>query len=49
MPKPNKGETQKDFIARCIPYLKKEEPGIETDQAVAKCYGIWKESKKDGK
>lgn len=45
MPTPEKGETEKDFIARCIPYVIKEE-GIEQDHAVAKCYGIWRQDKK---
>ena len=44
MPKPNKGESEKDFVSRCIPYLKKEEPGISTDHAVAKCHGIYRQA-----
>lgn len=41
MPKPNKGESKKDFISRCIPMLIKE--GKEQDQAVAVCSSIWEE------
>jgi len=46
MPEPRAGESQSDFISRCIPYVKNEEPGIEDDHAAAKCYGIWKQKHK---
>jgi hypothetical protein len=42
MPYPEPGESKKDYISRCIPYVIKEK-GIEQDQAVAICYGLWKE------
>ncbi len=45
MPTPNKGESKKDFIDRCIPILIDE--GKEQDQAVAQCNGIWDQSRKD--
>lgn len=45
MPTPNKGESKKEFIDRCIPVLIDE--GKERDQAVAQCNGIWDQSKKD--
>lgn len=43
MPKPEKGETEKDFLARCIPELIHE--GKPQKQAVAICYSIYR---KDG-
>jgi len=41
-PTPKPGESQKDFIARCIPYVKKEKPELDHDAVVARCYGIWR-------
>jgi hypothetical protein len=41
MPTPNAGESKSDYISRCIPYVIKEE-GASQDQAVGKCYGLWK-------
>jgi hypothetical protein len=46
MPTPGKNETEKEFIGRCIPFMLKEKPGMEQDQAVAICYSIWREDKK---
>ena len=40
MPKPKPGETEQEFISRCIPVVKKE--GVTQDQAVGKCFGIYK-------
>jgi hypothetical protein len=40
MPTLRKGETQKEWIARCVPYLMDE--GKTRDQALATCYGMWK-------
>lgn len=45
MPEPQTGETQKEFIGRCIPFVKKEHPDWEQDQIVAVCYSIWRRSK----
>ncbi len=44
MPEPKSGETQNDFIARCVPIVIDE--GKTQDQALGKCYGIWMSSKK---
>jgi len=44
MPVPNKGETEKQFINRCIPIVVSE--GKELKQAVAVCYKIWEDNKK---
>lgn len=46
MPTPEPNETRSHFVGRCIPYVKKEEPSIETDHAVAKCHGIWEQHKR---
>ena len=44
MPKPEEGETEKEFLKRCIPYLIKDE-NYAQKQAVAICYSIYR---KDG-
>ena len=46
MPTPNKNETQKEFVSRCIPYVMKEDTSRDSKQAAAICYSIWRESKK---
>lgn len=49
MPSPPKqGESRKDFMGRCVPYLIKEE-GKTPDQAKGQCHGMWKSSKKNAK
>lgn len=45
MPAPRKDETQKEFIARCIPYVLKEEIAKDEKQAAAICYSIWRKAK----
>ena len=40
MPKPNSGETEKDFLKRCIPDLIHE--GKPQKQSVAICYSIYR-------
>lgn len=44
-PKPKPGESQKDFIARCIPYVHKEHPSWKMNKVKAVCYDIWRRSK----
>jgi hypothetical protein len=41
-PEPSPGESEKDFIGRCIPFIKNEHPDWEQDQIVATCYSIWR-------
>ena len=36
---PNAGETQNDFIARCVAVVRNE--GKTEDQALGQCYGMW--------
>jgi len=40
MPEPKKGETERDFLSRCIPMLIHE--GKEQKAAVGACYGIYR-------
>lgn len=41
LPKPTSGESQDDFVARCIPVA--IEDGMEQDQATAACFSIYRE------
>ena len=45
IPTPNKGESQKDFISRCIPYVIREGTTDDQKQATAICYSIWRKAK----
>ena len=42
--KPKKYEKQKDFIVRCVGNGKMASEYKDTDQRMAVCYTIWKES-----
>ncbi len=44
MPTPRSGESEQDFVSRCIPEVLKE--GATQDQAAGKCYGIYRNAKK---
>jgi len=44
MPNVQKGESQKDFVSRCIPYLMKQEQKTQA-QATAICYNLYKQAK----
>lgn len=44
-PTPQSGEDQGSFITRCIPIVMEE--GLDQQQAVGKCFGIWSSAKKD--
>lgn len=44
-PKPRPGESQKDFINRCIPYVHKEHPAWKMSKVKAVCYDIWRRHK----
>jgi len=46
-PEPKDGESQKEFIARCIPYVKDEHPDWPDDKVQAVCFSIW-ERKHEG-
>lgn len=47
MPTPNEGESQKDFVARCIPIVLEDETAEDNDQAVAVCNSMWEESQEE--
>lgn len=38
---PTAGESQSDFVGRCIPYMIREHKK-EQKQAVAMCYSMWR-------
>ena len=42
---PKSGESQSDFIARCIPIVIEDGTATDTDQAVAICTSIWQSGK----
>lgn len=46
MPKPNPGETQDEFVSRCIPIVMGEGTADDTEQAAAICHSFWDESQK---
>jgi len=45
MPTPGEGESQNEFISRCISYMHDEHPDMDDDQIQAACYDIWREDK----
>lgn len=47
MPTPKKNESQSDYVSRCVPQVVGE--GRTQDQAVGKCYGMYKSKKKKKK
>ena len=49
MPEPKKGESQKDYIARCIPTVMNEGTTKDNKQAAAICFSKWKQHHKNAK
>jgi len=45
MPKPLPGESESEFVSRCIRYVMKE-GAKSTEHAAAKCHGIWRQERK---
>lgn len=45
IPTPRKGESEKDFVNRCIPYVIHEGTADDNKQAAAICHSIWRRSK----
>jgi len=43
MPQPNKNETESEYIGRCVRVVMGE--GKSRQQALGKCYGMWKGAK----
>ena len=48
MPNPEKGESEKDFLHRCIPYIVHEKD-YEVKHAVAACYSIYRKEGTEAK
>ena len=46
MPTPNRGETQRQFINRCINSEESKKTFPKLDQRVAFCYSVWREHNK---
>lgn len=46
MPVPRSGETQGDFVARCIPIVIEDGTAKDPRQATAICFSMWREAKK---
>jgi hypothetical protein len=47
MPSINKGESEKDYVSRCIP-IRMKEKGEDASQAAAACHGMYKQHKEKG-
>ena len=47
MPTPKEGESQGDFVDRCIPIVVNEGNASDNKQAAAMCYSLWSQHKKD--
>ncbi len=47
MPTPRTNETEQAFVSRCISYLFHKEGERDKAHATAKCYGIYRQWKKD--
>jgi|WetSurMetagenome_2_1015567.scaffolds.fasta_scaffold01001_18 hypothetical protein len=47
MPKPTPGESQKDYIPRCISMLMHEKPDRDHKQAIAICYSMYRNKKNE--
>ena len=45
IPKPRKGEKQKDYISRAIKFIMSEDPKTPQKQAIAIAYSTWRTSK----
>lgn len=44
MPEPEKGESERDYLHRCIPYLIKYEGYENKSQAIAICFAKYRKS-----
>ena len=45
MPSVKSGESEKDYVSRCIAYVIKNE-GATQEQAAGKCYGLYRQHRK---
>ncbi|MFA5025443.1 MAG: hypothetical protein WC503_02990 [Candidatus Shapirobacteria bacterium] len=46
MPSVKPGESEKDFVSRCIPIVMHEHEGMENKQAIAICYSLYRNKDK---
>ena len=49
MPTPQAGESQDDFVSRCIPVVLEDGTAEDQEQAAAVCYSMWREAREEGK
>ena len=49
MPTPQAGESQDDFVSRCIPIVLEDGTAEDQEQAAAVCYSMWREAREEGK
>ena len=42
-PEKKPGESQSDFVSRCIPIVKNEHPDWDDDRVAAACYGMYRQ------
>jgi HK97 family phage prohead protease len=47
VPKPKAGESQKEFVNRCVPIMAAKDPDRPHKQIVAMCYSAYRRAKKD--
>jgi hypothetical protein len=48
MPTPRRGESQRDYVSRCVPIRQHEHPEESRERSVAACYGMFKQHRKKG-
>jgi hypothetical protein len=46
MPEPKENETQKEFVARCIPIVLDDGTAESQNQAIAVCFSMWEQAQK---
>lgn len=46
MPKVKKGESRKDYLARCIPIRRKEHPEESRERSIRVCFELYKKKEK---
>jgi HK97 family phage prohead protease len=47
VPKPHAGESEDEFISRCMSFFEDEDSDLDQDQRVAVCYEQWRRKKRD--
>lgn len=47
MPTPRPGESEREFIERCVRQVLEDGTTDDPDQAVAICYSIWRRERQD--